>query len=317
MKVNDKNEAKKNKAALLVYFKDGIWGQWEKRMVGPFQKNIAGVADGTLCELSYYSFEKIGESLDIATKFSSVVGVKRDKETGNEKKGKEIKAVNDLLEDDEIVSRIKDYQCLLLFYDFYESDETANIWRMNNNEFKLDREHKGKFCLSNPIINLMKKDCLARKFLKEFGNMMYEQKMKEDTVNKRQNKLKKTDNYLKEEFQHTINNKFSIFSDEEMVIPLDNLDFLITLGEKIQSSMGNSITAEKDITDRIKEYYETVEKSLKEIDENLADKFSAQEFIQKIKNPNNKELKEMLTFAITASTKPRTLVANGMEWGNS
>lgn len=317
MKVNDKNEAKKNKAALLVYFKDGIWGQWEKRMVGPFQKNIAGVADGTLCELSYYSFEKIGESLDIATKFPSELVVKTDQETGNAKKGMEIKAVNDILQDNAVVSRMKNYQCLLLFYDFYESDETANIWRMNSNEFKLDREHKGKFCLSNPIINLMKKECLARKFLKEFGNMMYEQKMKEDTGDKRRNKSNQPKYSSKEKFQDTIDKKFSIFSEDEEVIPLDNLDFLITLGEKIQSSMGNSITAEKDITDRIKEYYETVEKSLKEIDVNLADKFSAQEFIQKIKDPNNKELKEMLTFAITASTKPRTLVANGMEWGNS
>ena len=64
--------------------------------------------------------------------------------------------------------------CLLLFYDFYEGDEivTTNVWNMNINEFKLDKEYEGKFCLSNPIINLMKKECLARKFLEELGNIL-------------------------------------------------------------------------------------------------------------------------------------------------
>ena len=316
MEDNNKNDAMENKAELLEYFKDGLWGQWEKRMVGPFQKNIAGVAEGTLCELGYYSFEKIGESLDIVTKFTGIIDTKMNKESGVAKTGQGIKEVDKLLKDDAIVSRMKNYQCLLLFYDFYENDEnvTTNIWDMKGNEFKLDREYKGKFCLSNPLINLMKPECLARKFLEELGNMLYEQKIRQDKMSEAKSNQRKERIESKAKFQEKVNKIFSIFSDQTMVIPLDNLDFLITLGEKIQSSMGTAIAGENNITDRIKEYYKIVEKLLEKIDPQLAEEFSAQEFVKTVTNPDNDFIK-MLTDSIVSSTKPRALVANETDWG--
>lgn len=311
---NEEEDEDCSKIEFLKYFKEGVWGQWEKRMVGPFQRMKNNAADGALCELSFYSFDKIGEALNIETKFPDRMEGKKE---SNVKKTMALNRSKEILENEGIKGRLKNYQCLLLFYDFFEEndDVSYDTWSIVDGKFVINENYRGRFCLSNPFINLVKENCLARNFLEEFGKILYEQELKK--VEGVSGKIKYTDDDILniKELQETISEKISIFSGDEMIVPLDNLDFLIILGEKLESTMGSYITVESNIVDRISEYYKLIENTLQKMDQKQAEDFSAQEFVRRIKKPN-KELREMLTFSIMASTKSRTLMTKGTEWGN-
>ncbi len=280
------SEVPRKEQCLEEYYKEGIWGIWEKEFIAP-------MSFGPTAEL--YKIARI-ESLKLNGGLTLELDVD-DAEFSRDN-------MNEVLK---IIERNKEnlinFQHILLFYDLNMDieKEWVKIWKFAENKKIIpESQMKGIFSLSNFILNLDKKNNLVDKFLDEVSDILYTG----DSVKEKE--------MIKSRIQ-----ELSILkglSGEKSLIPLNNIEYLIDTGNYIQEELGKLITVElnKDnIGEKIKQYIKLLQNSLRLYEEIYSAEEWEKQFIDNavVKKINDDEkFIEMLSMSIMAIAEPEVLI---------
>ena len=288
MRSTDRELAQESQKEFWKYFQDGIWGEWERKMVGLLQKGPDKEAVTTY-DWCYYSFAEIRDGLNLSFSEKNFEAI----ENSTEK-------VLDILKTSDMTEWLKDYQCVLLFFDLHidANRREKYIWKLEGHTFNINKNYSGVFRLSNPIMNLIKEDSLAKEFLKELPDILYEEVERHTHEGKdmTQDYRKKIEKYIKKQI--------SICTDEDTKMPIDCLEFLLLTGERLYSSMNKNFVVEQDIGQTVCQYYEILQEAIRKLDVKKAEDFGKTKFVNRIMNSANTELARRLKYSITASIKP-------------
>lgn len=268
-KKEDKTKERILKEQLLKYYINGnrgIWGAWEKRMLGPILKDTANNLFIYIGRNRFASdngcFNLTFESTDEALRQESLIN----------------------------------YQYLLLFYTC--DNEQELIWDEKDSTVKPTQVCKGVFSLSGFVINLLEENNLVS----SFNNKYIKKKCMENG-----------------KFQKGKYNKLSILQNEEVrnameepLLPIDNVEFLIYLGKKIQerfesSSVEFSEVNQGGIKKKIKEFFRIIINILGEYDKlyttDYCERFSKFPVVDNIIT-GKKNFLELLDYSIQSHVEP-------------
>lgn len=249
---------------LLQYYSAvewGVWGSWEDRMIVMRKKhdglNIqwVNIARHHLKTKDEYLTLEIGS------------GIKQ-----NGDKDKNVKSYFETHKES-----IQLYQYLLLFYNLeIVSEEGIFQFDERTGVFSLAERVSGYFSLSGFVLNIIEGASLLRQFQKMVSEIFDSYKID----NKEKEKLCK--------------NLFIIPNDKELLLPIDNIDFLIHMGTRIQKELGYPVQGDaeqqKDVILQIKSYFRIIIECLNEYDSaynsDMANRFSAFGPVRKVLESN-------------------------------
>lgn len=255
------------------HFADGLWGKWEKKMIKPLSEKRGN--EIVLTPIGYYTFTKRNSLLNALLKGN-------DGDLDNF-----IRANRDTL---------INYQLVLLFYQVSveQGVDTKKLWKLDGERhLVMDGEFSGLFCLSNPFINLVDQNCLARKFVEALPDIL-SQRIKEDQ---------------REKIAAKIRRYVSIFDDYRTVdpiIPLDSVDFLVETGKVIMSKLGEEkieMKSEDVMNRKIQAFFAIIGSRLVRYDKEYAERYYAYPLIRRILG-GDQEFLAMLRKSISISTVP-------------
>lgn len=261
---------------LADYFDQGIWGVWEKKFIQCMDKvKDAGerFPSSARIRIARTEFDVTNESLSLQLKLQK---------NYEEMKNQEISAM--VKENSE---KIKKYQYVLLFYRFDKNlPEFKGIWKYDskNQKIVLAKEHRGIFSLSNFVINILDNCSVVKEFINELPYIICKGKKNDDLIVKEVNKC-------------------SIMSEIKAggkdILPLNNIDYLINVGIKLQESLGETAILEashENIANAIEQYFAILKSSLEDYDKVWETRFSSNPLVKKIAD---KEFLRMLSYSIS------------------
>ena len=263
---------------LLYYFNRGIWGEWEKKFIQCMDK----VKDDEGAKGNFLKADRIRISEIEFNVTNEALSLQLDlKKNYEEMSNQEICA---MIKDNS--EKIKNYQYLLLFYRFEKNlaQFKGKVWKYNSNnkEIVLKSEQRGVFSLSNFVINILDNCGLVKEFVDELPKILCKKKRGDsNSIN----------TITKEVNECSILNKVEKMKDK-FVLPLNNIDYLVDTGIRIQESLGETAVLEasyENISTAVKQYFGILEDSLKDYGknkqgENWSERFSNNPVVKKIKD---------------------------------
>lgn len=262
--LEDKKQKEAQIRLLDRYYGKGIWGEWESKIIGGIAiTDNNNVVIKRIDEIARYKSDNMTNSLQLTLNGSYDLNDVESIKQFLQKNGKEL--IN--------------YQYMLLFYNL-DADENSVIWKSSSKKdatqttITLTRQYKGMFSLSNALLNMQFKRGIAFRFLSEFGKIM---KFTE----------KKTAN--KQEIQEELN-KYSIWNDvrlseNQQIMPLENMECLINMAQTIQERLGKErLLYEYGIDDVIKKYFDAIGDVLQINEPTCYEYYRESPLIKKIEN---------------------------------
>ena len=243
-----------NRAILLEYFSDGVWGDWERHFIAEMVKSEKPESDNVTSSFpvrfARTEFKASNKcfSLDLA--------------------GKLYEKIEDRIVDQVIrfivknKKKIENYQYVLLFYRLntrMEQDQN-NMWYMNSkmNRIELIKDQNGTFALSNFVINILDDLKLVKKFLEELPYILFDGNMTD--MEKVKRAIEKCS---------IIESMEKVVNESTLLLPLNDIEYLIKTGIKIEEKMGYTTIVDMNISNisyNIKNYFDILEESLEEYD---------------------------------------------------
>ena len=212
----------------------GLWGTWERDIMAPMAKMGMGM-NKEKCKfysISQNNFNDDNHCLQLGLKGTFNAADK--------------KSISAYLKKN--VKLLKDYQYLLLFYKLQEANEEQMSWERNNiGTLDLRQSRRGIFSLSGFVLNLLDENSLLRKF----QDWLWSEFNKMDIFNKTEEK--------------NLREKVFIQSNGDLLLPIQNVDFIVYLGTEIQKKLGDMAPLmEIDcIKQQIKKFFVVIKECLK------------------------------------------------------
>lgn len=217
------------------YFNNGIWGKWEERLTGQiaFQNGVATI--------SKIDFNALNKCLDYT--FEGAFKMSKKEIEGFIQKNQ---------------NAIKNYQRLLLFFDF-SSDFNFSQAKLGpnkgNSTLELGKEIcKGSLALSNIMRPWEDKEWIIDDFLNNFLRILGISR----------------DDRQRESILKLIDIRLSGLNQQYMLLPLQNIEFLIEVGQKLQGQLENHIIQflkkPEDVLTEIQQYFMVIYNCLQEYD---------------------------------------------------
>lgn len=247
--VENLSDLEVNKAILLEYFADGVWGEWEKRFIAEMIKYENLKPDNVKAN---YTVRFARTEFTTSNKCFSLdlIGNLQDKD-------RSANQVIEFIRKNKAI--IKNYQYILLFYRLNIKIELNknNLWKLNlDSNIELVKEQSGIFALSNFVINVLDDLKLVKKFIEELPSILFKGNISDmDKIKKEVDKCS-----IVEEMEKSINESI-------LLLPLNDLEYLINTGTKIEERMGYITIVDLNITNisyNVESYFEILEESLKE-----------------------------------------------------
>lgn len=275
---------------LMKYYSVGGWGvfgNWEKNMLAPMakwdrDKETKSQKFFGFCRIARTSFKKDDGwlTLDLEGMFTG----------GNKKSIIEFMGKNK--------EKLKNYQYLLLFYKLQETDAEQTNWVRNNGRLTLRQSRTGIFSLSGFVLNLIDQISL----LKKFQNWFWTEVTKHTKFSPDEETSMRSDIF--------------ITPDIELLLPLQDVDFIVHLGTELQKKLGGAGPAfrAESVKLQVKRYFEVIGKCLEEYGGNYHDRFCGYELVKKILDLD-RNFMTLLAKAIEEHTEPEDLPWVDDEWG--
>lgn len=194
--------------------------------------------------------------------------------------------------------KLKNYQYLLLFYKLQETDAEQTNWVRNNGRLTLRQSRTGIFSLSGFVLNLIDQISL----LKKFQNWFWTEVTKHTKFSPDEETSMRSDIF--------------ITPDIELLLPLQDVDFIVHLGTELQKKLGGAGPAfrAESVKLQVKRYFEVIGKCLEEYGGNYHDRFCGYELVKKILDLD-RNFMTLLAKAIEEHTEPEDLPWVDDEWG--
>lgn len=188
----------------------------------------------------------------------------------------------------------------MLFYKLKDVDEEPAIWEyFNGSKLSLIKPRDGKFSLSGFVLNLFEESSLLRKFKDLLLKTFYDFKI------------------FDAEESRKLQKEIFIDTTEELLLPIQNVDFILHIGNEIYKKLG---TAEREtmsletVKERVRQYFGQIVKCLDKFDKAYADRFRNYELVKKILD-QDEAFGSMLANAIMDHTEPDILpLLDDTEW---
>lgn len=234
------------------YWQYGVWGEWEKTMIKDCVKTIlkpiptSNSISISEISINYFMFATTNGGADLKLE-------KTDTRVQTSAYEKRIQMII------QNTKRIQNHEYILLFYQMY--NEKNVLWKFDekkeNFEIINDASNSGKFALSMPFINLLNHARAIQKFEESFKtNMFRGLKGNEKTQ-------------IKELLDGIFVYDKMTDVEDNILIPLVNIEYLIDTGRKIESRMKNRRALEfskENVTFLIKEFWNLIAESLEGYD---------------------------------------------------
>lgn len=204
---------------------------------------------------------------------------------------------------------LENYQYLLLFYNLDIGDSDTCIWnKVDGTQIKLSQHYGGVFSLSGFVLNLLEGAKLVKSFSENLQNLLFP-----DIDKNSRDKVKAVCDSVSiwtEEFQE---------ATETPLLPLQNVEFLIYMGRKIQDRFNNKNSMEskfEGVGDGIKKFFAVMQECLDEYDNvyksGISDRFRKFPLVSKIAGDDNTFI-EFLVEKIKCHTDP-DIYDSSIEW---
>lgn len=233
--LNDRNQKIEQIRLLDRYYGKGIWGEWESKIIGRISiTDNNNVIIKKIDEIARYKSDNMSNSLQLTLSGSYDLN--------------DVESIKQFLQKNG--NMLINYQYLLLFYNL-EADENSVIWKNSSRKdaeqttITLTRQYTGGFSLSNAVLNMQFKRGIAFRFLSDFGKIM---------------KFTEKKSINREAIQEELN-KYSIWNDiklseDQQIIPLENMECLKNMAQTIQESLGKEMLLyEYGIDEVVKRYF--------------------------------------------------------------
>jgi len=193
---------------------------------------------------------------------------------------------------------LKNYQYLLLFYKLQKADGNLLYWELiDNRRIALRQSISGIFCLSGFVLNLIDSSSLLLKFQDWLGEELEGMKV------------------LEESEKNAIREQIFIYPDVDLLLPIQDVDFIVFLGSEIKKKLGNAgpVMELDSIAQQVKRYFEVILECLENYDMDYAEKFRNFELVQRIIS-NDADFMILLAQSIMDHTTPENIVRKDTEW---
>lgn len=274
---------------LIKYYSIGGWGvfgAWEKDMLAPMAKwqTDESKRDQKLlgyCRIARCSFKADNGclTLDVKGMFNAA-----DKSS-----------INNYI--DKNKEQLINYQWLLLFYKLQEIDLKQAEWIRSNGKLELQQSRTGIFCLSGFALNSIDRIPLVKKFQDwlwmEFSAYIPFSEQEEENIRK----------------------KVFINLNSGLLLPLQDVDFIVYLGSELQKRLGGKghYTRLESMKPQIGRYFEVIDMCLQEYNSDYYTRFHECELVNKILT-QDKSFMTLLGKAIEAQTEPEDIPWADEEW---
>ena len=246
----------------------GVWGTWERDMSALMAKLDMNQAVKGWCRIARNSFNSDNDCLSLELEGTLNIADQN--------------SVKEYIEKNK--EKLINYQYLLLFYKLGEEDEGQALWqRFTGAKLELAGKRKGVFSLSGFVLNLIEEASLLNKFQNMMSKMLFDPRVWTKAEKEEQCKM------------------FFITPREDLMLPLQNIDFIIYMGTELQKKFGkveNKTLNEKNIKDQVREYFKKIAACLDEYDVVMARKFRKYKLVDKISRQD--EFLKMLAKSIEA-----------------
>ena len=288
---------------LLKYYSSGewgLWGAWEKDMLAPLLRKCDSDSTGSKrqgwCRIARSQFKGKKDCLELELPGGMFAARPVRKSPARNKE--EQKGVRGYIENNK--EQLRNYQYLLLFYKLKDVDEEPAIWEyFNGSKLSLIKPRDGKFSLSGFVLNLFEESSLLRKFKDLLLKTFYDFKI------------------FDAEESRKLQKEIFIDTTEELLLPIQNVDFILHIGNEIYKKLG---TAEREtmsletVKERVRQYFGQIVKCLDKFDKAYADRFRNYELVKKILD-QDEAFGSMLANAIMDHTEPDILpLLDDTEW---
>lgn len=254
-----------NKAYLEYYSPWGIWGNWEKKMGYEYGIKIISEKPTMTCNIHCFEFSKWNSAFE--TNIDKFIVKIREK-------GKAL---------DQEIDKLKNFQYIILFLEM-NKDIDKNPWKIEGNSkivcnYNNMGEYRGIFSFSNSILNIFKGSRMVELFCQCIENAL------------------KNAQFPNSEIKNTMG-KLSIIraqkEENQMLIPLFNLEFLVKLGKELEKEFAGKnpeeFTKEK-VSMHLFMYFDIIKENLRKYDNefstNFEERFSKHELFKKIINKDH------------------------------
>lgn len=204
---------------------------------------------------------------------------------------------------------LENYQYLLLFYNLDIGDSDTCIWnKVDGTQVKLSQHYGGVFSLSGFVLNLLEGAKLVKSFSENLQNLLFP-----DIDKNSRDKVKAVCDSVSiwtEEFQEVT---------ETPLLPLQNVEFLIYMGRKIQDRFNNKNSTEskfKGVGEGIRKFFAIMQECLDEYDAvyetGISERFKNFPLVSKIANDDSAFI-DLLVNSIRCHTDP-TIYDSDEEW---
>lgn len=257
-----KIQSEKN-TILRMYYGYSIWETWERKMFAPIQANNKTSRFGLI------SFRKnSGLQLILSGDFGK---------HGTEKF--EASYVKRLLDDNKSV--LEDFQHVLLFYGSLKPydlrKEDHQMWSMDRKEdgaiISLKEDWGGVFSISGFVLNMLEGANVVEEFMTALKSGILGM-TKADLSAKGRADLHRKIEQLK------------VFRKAEELMPLNNVEFLVNLGKKVQEQLGDEVLDESGTL--FGKYFGIIKEELKKLDEmyhtKYGEKFEEFSLVKKVED---------------------------------
>ncbi len=290
-----KNEQERKRALddLLRYYSInewGIWGKWEDKFIPKILVKKDPIA---FIDIARTHFKRDNNCLLL--------------DFQNPCKSRELKKIKEFI--GEHTKLLKNYQYLLLFYNLDIEDSKTCIWnKMDGTQIKLSGHYSGVFSLSGFVLNLLEGAKLVKAFSENLPNLLFPniEKSMRDKVKAECDSV----SIWTKDFQE---------ATENPLLPLQNVEFLIDMGRKIQNWFNNKNSMESSFEgtgNSIKKYFAIMQECLDEYDEiyktGISDRFRKFPLVSEIAS-NDSTFIEFLVERIRCHTDPE-IYDGSIDW---
>ncbi|MCM1236221.1 MAG: hypothetical protein NC489_39580 [Ruminococcus flavefaciens] len=283
---SDKKDAKQKeaKAFLIRYYsvmERGIWGSWEDKMIVLRDNNTIRPKDFMLVNIARTHFS--ADNKELAWELKTRVDPKQKKD------------FYAYLEDNK--EKILQYQFYLLFFNLKATQEEIFKFDMQNMKIALPENCSGVFSLTGFVLNVLE----GAPLLKQFQNMLLEKFKKYKITDVEQKNLR---------------TKLFFEPQEELLLPIYDIDFMIGVGLRLQKELGypaQGTLDEDNIIGHIKNFFSVIHNCLTEYNSEMAENFIKFRPVRKIRE-QTKEFSGPLAKGIMSLAKPYPISVESDEW---
>lgn len=290
-----KNEQERKRALddLLKYYSInewGIWGKWEDKFIPSILVKKDPIA---FIDIARTHFKRDNNCLVL--------------DFQNPCKSRELKKIQVFINENKKL--LINYQYLLLFYNLDIEDSDMCIWnKMDGTQINLSDHYSGVFSLSGFVLNLLEGAKLVKIFSENLPNLLF------PNIDKNLREKVKAEcdsvSIWTKDFQEAIENP---------LLPLQNIEFLIDMGRKIQDRFHNKNSMESSFEgtgNSIRKFFAIMQECLDEYDKvyksGISDRFRKFPLITEIAS-NNSTFIEFLVERIKCHTDPE-IYDGSIDW---